>query len=73
MSPDSTELWQEGALIHSDFLIRDGEFNLKAIEEYLSGACLLLCAKSFRSKLLTKACSHLQPLDASPGFHPLDE
>lgn len=47
MSPDTTELWQEGALIHSEFLIRDGEFNLEAMEEYLSGACHLFGAKPF--------------------------
>lgn len=70
MSPDTTELWQEGALIHSEFLIRDGEFNLKAIEEYLSGACRLLCAKTLPFEIADQGLLTRSAPGRFPGVSP---
>ncbi|KAK4688184.1 5-oxoprolinase (ATP-hydrolyzing), partial [Tremellales sp. Uapishka_1] len=36
MPPESEELWQEGALIYSAFLVRDGVFNHEEITRYLT-------------------------------------
>jgi N-methylhydantoinase B/oxoprolinase/acetone carboxylase alpha subunit len=36
MPPESEELWQEGALIHSAFLVRDGVFNEAEMIRYLT-------------------------------------
>jgi 5-oxoprolinase (ATP-hydrolysing) len=36
MPPESEEIWQEGALIYSAFLVRDGVFDAEAITKYLT-------------------------------------
>lgn len=36
MPPESEEIWQEGALIYSAFLVRDGVFNTEEITKYLT-------------------------------------
>ncbi|WWC67417.1 uncharacterized protein I206_101325 [Kwoniella pini CBS 10737] len=36
MPPESEEIWQEGALIYSAFLVRDGVFNTEEIIRYLT-------------------------------------
>ncbi|KAK8844794.1 hypothetical protein IAR55_006644 [Kwoniella newhampshirensis] len=36
MPPESEEIWQEGALIYSAFLVRDGVFNHEEITRYLT-------------------------------------